>query len=84
MARLRITWDEVKRRANLEKHKLDLADVTPAIFDAGLVQVGRNGRFKAIGLVNERPVAMIFKPLGSEAISVISLRPASKKERQLL
>jgi uncharacterized DUF497 family protein len=29
-------------------------------------------------------VAVVFKPLGSEAISVISMRPASTKERKLL
>jgi uncharacterized DUF497 family protein len=29
-------------------------------------------------------IAVVYKPLGSEAISVISMRPASRKERTLI
>jgi uncharacterized DUF497 family protein len=32
----------------------------------------------------ETSVAVVLEPLGSEAISVISMRPASRKERSLL
>lgn len=42
------------------------------------------GRFLAIGALNgEIIVAVVFRPLGSEAVSVISMRPASRKERSL-
>jgi uncharacterized DUF497 family protein len=30
----------------------------------------------------KRIVAVIFRPLGSEALTIISMRPASKKERE--
>lgn len=35
----------------------------------------------AIGEFRQTILAVIFKPLGSEAISVISMRRASRKER---
>ena len=81
---MKITWDEPKRIANLAKHGLDFASVTPAIFDSNVVQAANAGRLKAIGYVNGAAVTMIFRPLGSEGFAIISLRPASQKERQSL
>jgi uncharacterized DUF497 family protein len=44
-----------------------------------------SARFTAIGRLREAMVGvLIFAPLGAEAISVISMRPANKKERSLL
>jgi len=40
-------------------------------------------RFRAIGWLADDLVTLIFSPLGAEAISVISLRPASRAERKL-
>ena len=40
------------------------------------------GREKAIGLLCNTIVVIIFKRLGSEALSVIGLRPASRRERK--
>ncbi len=81
---MKITWDEPKRIANLAKHGLDFASVTPAIFASGVVQAAHDGRLKAIGFIDGVAVAMIFRPLGSQGLSVISLRPASHKERRTL
>ena len=39
-------------------------------------------RFIAIGFLDGEMVSLIFSPLGTEAISAISLRPASNKERR--
>jgi uncharacterized protein len=33
-----ITWDEAKRRENLRKHKIDLADLEP-VFDNPMVKL---------------------------------------------
>lgn len=77
-----ITWDEPKRLANLEKHGLDFTDAEAFDWSAALVRRARNGRFQALGAIGNVIVLMIFKPLGTEAISVISLRPASAKERR--
>jgi hypothetical protein len=77
-----ITWDEPKRLANLEKHGLDLADAEAFDWSAAIVRGARSGRFQALGAIGNTIVLIIFKPLGTEAISIISLRPASAKERK--
>ena len=77
-----ITWDETKREANLAKHGLDFADLTLEFFFASKVAPSKDGRFVAIGEMNgEIIISVVFKPLGSEALAVISMRPASRKER---
>ena len=78
---MKIVWDEPKRRANLEKHDLDFADLSFGFFETALVVEARNPRWKAIGAFGERVAVAIFAPLGSEAISIVSLRYASEKER---
>jgi uncharacterized protein len=78
---MKICWDEPKRRANLDKHALDFADLTFGFFETALVLEARKPRWRAIGSLGERVAVAIFAPLGSEAISVISLRHASEKER---
>lgn len=82
---MRITWDEPKRLANLVKHGLDFADLDLEFFAGSLVTPSHDGRFVAIGRSKGRiVVAVVFRPLGSQALSVISMRPASRKERRLL
>ncbi|MCW2286385.1 uncharacterized DUF497 family protein [Rhodoblastus acidophilus] len=77
-----ITWDERKRLANLAKHGLDFSDLTPEFFQSSIVFPAKAGRHLAIGRMgNVYFAAVVFVPLGSEAISVVSMRPASKKER---
>ena len=83
-----IVWDESKRVTNLVKHGLDFADFDNA-FDieaaiAAEAKPGRDGRsrFKLIGLWNQTTVVVaIVSPLGSEALALISLRPANRKEK---
>jgi uncharacterized protein len=71
------TWDEPKRVANVQKHGLDFDDMFH--FDWGQAFIGRaiDGRFKAIGYFGDRITVVIRVVLGSEAISIISFRPAS-------
>lgn len=38
----------------------------------------------AIGRLADGTIAVVFATLGTEAVSVISMRPASRKERNLL
>ena len=82
---MKITYDETKRLTNIEKHfGLDFADLDMDFFEASTIIPSRDGRSKAIGEFRGMLiVAVIFKPLGSEAISVISMRPASSKERKV-
>lgn len=81
---MKIIWDETKRIANIEKHGLDFADLSLDFFLASLVVPAKNGRSKAIGRLQDGTVVVIFVTLGSEALSVISMRPARKDERSLL
>ena len=81
-------WDEPKRRKNIEVHGLDFADASDRFeWETALVQStyssGRGGaRFIAIGILDEALVTLVFSRLGTEAVSAVSLRAASNKERK--
>ena len=83
-------WDEAKRQANLVKHGLDFAEFEDefdfSIFAILETRPSANGRirWKMIGeLRGEQVVVAIMSPLGREAISIVSLRPANSIERKL-
>lgn len=80
---MKIVWDEPKRETNIAKHGLDFADLTLEFFRDAKVGPAKADRFVAVGELNgQTVVAVVFRPLGSEALSVISVRPASTKERR--
>lgn len=82
---MQIVYDEVKRLTNLNKHGLDFAELESSFFDKAYVETARNGRLKVIGRFRDGLIiAAIVKPLGSEALSVISMRPANIKELRKL
>ncbi len=82
---MEIVWDERKRTKNLAKHGLDFASLELDFFSSAYVVSARQNRFLAIGELNGQVIiAVVFAALGSEALSVISMRPASRKERKLL
>lgn len=77
-----IVWDEAKRLANIAKHGLDFADLAFDFFSGAFIRPARQGRYLALGRVRDiHIVAVVFRQLGSEAISIVSMRPASRKER---
>lgn len=81
---MKIIWDEHKRQSNLTKHGLDFADLSIDFFETAKVQPSKEGRFKAIGnFEGVTVIAVAFRPYGSEALSVISMRRANKAERNL-
>jgi hypothetical protein len=85
---MKIVWDEPKRQANIATHGLDLADAESFDWETAIVVPGHKAksgrpRFRAIGVLGDELVTLVFSPLGAEAISVISLRPASRAERKL-
>jgi len=45
---------------------------------------GQKGRLMAIGYLGDRPMTVVFRFLGEEAVSIISTRIASEKERRLI
>lgn len=86
-----MVWDEPKRAKNLrpppEGHGLDFIDArdrfeweTARIFPTRASRTGRS-RFMAVGYLDGALVTLVFSPLGNEAISAVSLRIASRKER---
>lgn len=86
---MKIVWDEHKRLANLAKHGLDFDDIDEFDWENALVLEAKPApdgrrRFKAIGTFRDGTAATIFATLGSEAISIISFRPASEQERRRL
>jgi uncharacterized DUF497 family protein len=80
---MKIVWDEPKRRANLDKHGLDFADLNETFFDSALVLPTYNKRWAGIGKSISGVIVMVFVKLGVEGVSVTSMRPASKNEGRL-
>jgi uncharacterized DUF497 family protein len=80
---MNILWDEPKRLANLDKHGLDFADLNETFFDNALVLPTYNKRWVGIGKNIRGVIVVVFVTLGKEAVSLISMRPASKNERKL-
>lgn len=80
---MKIVWDEPKRRANLDKHGMDFADLNETFFDNALVLATDRNRWRAIGVNIRGVISVIFATRGAEGVSIVSMRPASKKEREL-
>jgi uncharacterized protein len=78
-----IVWDEPKRLANIDKHGIDFADISEAFFLSAMVRPAKAGRWSAIGQL-DGAIVVIFAVLGGEGISIVSARPASRRERSLL
>lgn len=79
-----IVWDEPKRQSNLEDRDLDFADLDEAFFLEARIVPAKHGRYKAVGQLGGTILAVIFVPLGTQGLSVISMRIANRKERTLL
>ena len=87
---MKIVWDEPKREVNLAKHELDFADFEAAFGRDDFVTIParrstKTGRPRAqlVGRMHGLMVVAVISPLGSEALALISLRPAGVKERML-
>lgn len=78
---MRILYDESKRRANIAKHGFDFAELTLEFFAASTIVPVKRNRLMAIGVLRDGIVAVVFARLGSQGISIISMRRASRKER---
>jgi uncharacterized DUF497 family protein len=78
----------VKRQANLRKRGLDFADLEAGFDWEDMLLVpahpGRDGRARlmAVAMMGGQLMTVIFARLGTEAISIITMRHASRKERR--
>ena len=80
-----IVWDENKRLTNLAKPGMDFADLDHGFFESAVILPSVESRYLAIGSFKGTMIAeVVYRPLGGEALSVISMRRASRKERRLL
>lgn len=79
-----ITWDEPKRLSNLAKHGYDFADLNEAFFVTSVIVPSALGRSMAIGRLADGTIAVVFAFLGSQGLSVISMRRADRNERRLV
>ena len=79
-----IVWDEPKRLANIDKHGLDFADLSLEFFERAVIRPAKRSRLQAIGRLADGTVAVIFVRLGTEGLSVISMRAANSAERRAL
>jgi hypothetical protein len=84
---MRLIWDESKRDRNLRVHGFDFEEAYAFWWDDALIVASyssRSGRIRlrATGQLNDRLVTIIFSPLGAEAYSIISVRPAGRQERR--
>ncbi|MGR6431829.1 BrnT family toxin [Rhizobium sp. PAMB 3174] len=68
----------------MEKHGFDFADLDLDFFGSATTFPVEKGRFMAVGLFRSAAITVVFSVLGSEAISIVSMRPASRKERRIL
>jgi len=61
---VKIVWDERRRRANLEKHGLDSADLNETFFDNALVVPAHNAskRWVAIGASTSGESSLLYSP----------------------
>jgi len=81
---MRIVWDEPKRLANIARHGMDFADLDEAFFEGSVTVPAKSGRLRAVGRHHGGIILVVFVVLGAEGLSVISMRPASRKERRLI
>ena len=79
---MKLVWDEPKRQRNIAKHGLDFAVLTSEFFENARIEDAKSGRFLAVGeFEGVTIIAVVFRPLGSEALSIVSMRRANKAER---
>jgi uncharacterized DUF497 family protein len=79
---MRILWDEPKRLANIDKHQIDLREVTEDFINEGKLYPAKLGRIAVVGMHKGHVMTAIVERLGNEAVAVISFRIASRKERR--
>ena len=80
-------WNEAKGRSNIRKHGLDFADAEEMF--AGVVAVEPDTRedygekrWVGLGLIHGRITHVVFAERGPDTIRIISLRKATKHERE--
>jgi uncharacterized DUF497 family protein len=86
--KLRFTWDEAKRQANIAKHGLDFADAGEVLdsryrLDIPVVRQGETRQMSISYALGFLAVLTVIHTERGGATRVISFRHASNKEREV-
>lgn len=82
-----ITWEPTKRRANLAKHGIDLAELEVA-FDSPMVTVEDDrerygeARLRSLAFWRDRVIFLVWTPRGDDDAHLVSCRYANRKETE--
>ncbi|MFN0316570.1 MAG: BrnT family toxin [Burkholderiales bacterium] len=82
-----ITWDEPKRRENLRRHRIDLADLE-SVFNFPMITVEDDRepygelRLQSLGMWRGRVVFLVWTPRGDDTAHLISCRHADRTQVQ--
>jgi uncharacterized DUF497 family protein len=81
-------WDETKNDTNIRKHGLDFSDAWKVFVPTLIVEIDDREdygetRWSGIGVLEDRVVKVIFTEPNENTIRIISLRKATKYERDL-
>jgi uncharacterized protein len=79
---MKIVFDDSKRASTLALRGLDFADLTINFFAGATIIQAKDSRFKAVGELGSTIITVIFKPLGSEALSVNLDAPGQQKREE--
>lgn len=80
-----ITWDEPKRRENLRKHEIDLAELESA-FDFPMITVEDSGqdygelRLQSLAWWQGHVIFLVWTPRGDDTAHLISCRYANRQQ----
>ncbi len=84
---MKFEWDEIKNKANIQKHRIDFNDV-PIMFDQPMVisldtrkDYGED-RWIGIGLLGSGCAVVVFVEQNEDVIRIISARKAEKHEQK--
>jgi uncharacterized DUF497 family protein len=77
-------WDEIKRKANIEAHKVDFTAATGFDWEHAIVEIDDRENYgelreQATGFIGVCLYVLVFTRRG-EAVRIISLRKATEKE----
>lgn len=85
---MRIVWDPAKAEANVRKYGIRFADVEGVLFDPNALTeedeyMEGEQRFVSIGLDSVGRILMVVYTFRGEDIRLISVRRATRQERQV-
>ncbi len=84
---MKFEWDERKNQSNVKKHGFDFEDSFSLFNSPMLVELDNRQnygeeRWIGIGLLNGRPVVVVYTEPDQETVRIISLRKALTHERK--